>query len=804
VATIVPAGSARSALPGVRLVHHSGAFGSLYSARFARVGDAAPTLLEKSGQHRLPTRMKASCSTVVLGERGDGVDEGLDSPEAFGMALRRARNAKGVSLSDLGQMVHYSKGHLSKLENGVVPAHLDLAKACDAALGSGGQLTAVFLEGLARRAPQPAAAMTASPFDIPPPTAHFVGRASETTRVVEAIFHPDAPSRAPTLMIHGMPGIGKTALALHVAHTLRSQYPGGCLFVNFGSAPGGQQPAANVHALLLRRLGVASETVPAEPGEARALYLSTLNRRPVLVVADGVTSSGQVAELVPASAACAVIATSRRRLDALDDCCAIGLGPLAAEDGAVLFRAVIGEAYGGSEADLARICVACGGVPLAIRVAAARFRGSRYTAAEFADRLESPDTIWQELDDGERSIQRTLRADFQALSESGQRTLAMLALYPGTPVGRHAMAWLRGSSPQEAARDVAGLARYDLVSVDGKGKASASALVRAFASGVLRELDAGSRADGLHRLVAGYTRSAFAAESAITPLRFLPPASGPAGAASPMEFDGASQAMDWCGDEAAVVPRLCSLAFELGMDADCWRLAYAFRGYFFAVKALRPWITSHRVALRAADRSGDRWAQAVTRNNLGMALTEQGKVEEAQAEYGQALQILHALDDERGVATTLGHQAWASYLAGQYEPAITLAQQAIALNRHNDDERAVAIMDRTAALVYSALGQHRSALKHLAECKVILSELDLPLDVAMMLNCLGEVHFAMGHRERANAFHTRAAEQSMACGGLGEQVRAVRGLAVCARAAGAEVRADGLDQWATARAHAPR
>jgi tetratricopeptide (TPR) repeat protein len=433
--------------------------------------------------------------------------------------------------------------------------------------------------------------------------------------------------------------------------------------------------------------------------------------------------------------------------------------------------------------DLARIAAACGGVPLAIRVAAARSRESGRTAAELADLLESPDTVWEELDDGERSIQRTLHAEFGALAESGQRTLAMFALYPGADVSRHAMAWLCGSSPQAAARDFAGLQRHGLVTVDPDGRASAPALVRAFASSVLRELDRGSRAEALHRLVAGYTGSAFAAEGTITPSRFLPSGNGPAGAASPVGFDTASQAMAWCGGEAELVPRLCSLAFEIGMDADCWRLAYAFRGYFFAVKGLEPWLASHRVALRAAERCGDQWAQAVTRNNLGMARAEQGQIDGAQALYRQALGILRTLGDSRGVATTLGHQAWASYLAGLYEPAIALVRQAIALNRQNDDARAVAIMDRMAALVYSKLGQHRRALKHLAECEEILSELDLPLDIAMMLNCLGEVHFAMGRLDRASAFHAQAAEQSMACGGLGEQARAARGLAASARAA---------------------
>jgi transcriptional regulator with XRE-family HTH domain/tetratricopeptide (TPR) repeat protein len=724
-------------------------------------------------------------------------DEAVDPIcDTFGALLRRLRSDKGVSLRALGLMVHYSKGHLSKLENGVAPASINLAEACDAALSADGKLIAAFLADASRLGAL-ASLLPDVPFDIPPSPSHFTGRAAAVTDVIAAVLSPTQRHRAPAVLIHGMPGIGKTALALHVAHALRSRYPGGCLFASLSSPP--EPPSArDMHARLLRRLGVGDEQIPADPGETHALYLSVLYRRPVLIVVDDVTSSEQVAALVSASPACAVIATSRHRLDALDDCDQIRLGALTADDSVALFRAISRRDDRGSAADLARIAAACGGVPLALRVAAARFRQSGQSAADLADSLECHGTTWAELDDGERSVRRVLHTELSTLPESGQQCLAMLGVYPARSAGSHAIAWLSGSSAPAAAAELAGLCRRNLVTIGPDGRASMNTLMRAFAMSIASQLDERSRTDALRRLVAGYARTAAAADGEITPLRFRPPAAGGDVTAPPAPLHDLTEAMAWCRAEAELIPRLCAAAFGLGLDAECWRLAYAMRGYFFAVKAFEPWIASHRVALLAAERCEDPWAQAVTRNNLGMAYVEQRQIAAAEDQYSRALSLFQAIGDGRGVASTLGHQAWASHAAGRHDAAASLAGQVIVMNRQRDDPRSLAIASRTAALAQLRMGRCREALAHLAESQDVLSELDLPLDVAMTYNCMGEVHCATRHLDKAETFHTLAAEHSAACGGRGEQARAMKGLAVTARAAGAGVRAKELYQCAAA------
>jgi tetratricopeptide (TPR) repeat protein len=540
----------------------------------------------------------------------------------------------------------------------------------------------------------------------------------------------------------------------------------------------------SAHARLLRRLGVPRSEIPDEPGEARALYLAALDKRSVLIIADDVTTASQVAELASASPDCAVIATSRLRLAALDDCQPILLPPLGDDAGVSLFRAVSGRGDLGDDEEVRRIVAACGGLPLAIRVAAVRTRDLGRDSAEMAALLEDPSTMWAELDDGERVVQRVLDEEVAALSVSAQRTMALLALHPGRLVARQPAAWLVDRMLPAIDPDLAELTAHHLVTAHRGGSVRADGLHRTQSLVIAAGIDKRSRADALARLVSGYARAATAASGSLAPTRFQPPAASAGRRLMPLPLFGSrAEAMSWFQAEADLIPRLCSLALELGLDEECWRLAYAMRDYFLATVAVKPWIASHRIALLAAQRSGDPWAEATTRNNLGIALVEGRQPLAAQEHYRLALDLLRGIGDDHGIAAAVGHQAWAHHAAGQHGAAISLAEQARQLHKRHGNERSLAIMDRTAALALAKSGQHREALVLLAECQEVLAGLDLPLDVAMTLNCLGEVHQAMGHYGRALVFHGRAAEHAVAYGGASEQARALRGLEAASRVA---------------------
>jgi hypothetical protein len=126
----------------------------------------------------------------------------------------------------------------------------------------------------------------------------------------------------------------------------------------------------------------------------------------------------------------------------------------------------------------------------------------------------------------------------------------MFAPYPGREASSHAIAWLPGDSTRALTAGLAELDRRDLITVGPDGRASMSTLMRAFVSTLADGSDERSRLEALHRLVAGYTRSAAAASEAITPPRFRPPGKSEQVTADPVRFDGVVSAMAWCRAEA--------------------------------------------------------------------------------------------------------------------------------------------------------------------------------------------------------------------------------------------------------------
>lgn len=275
----------------------------------------------------------------------------------------------------------------------------------------------------------------------PPPAAEPVGGLDATgldTRPVAALLPPDipdftgrgrhvkhlcallggradgTPTALPVVGVCGMAGIGKTALVVHVAHRLAPAYPDGQLYVNLGGAEATPLDAADVLARFLRALGVDGSAIPAKTVERMELYRSRLAGRRVLVVLDNAASDQQVRPLLPGTATCAVLITSRPQLTGIEGVSWADLGDLELAQGIRLIARVAGEERVAAEPDqAAEIVRLCGGLPLAIRVAGVRlFSRPTWRLADLAKQLADERRRLDLLASGDLDVRASLSLSY--------------------------------------------------------------------------------------------------------------------------------------------------------------------------------------------------------------------------------------------------------------------------------------------------------------------------------------------------------------------------------------------------------
>jgi tetratricopeptide (TPR) repeat protein len=495
--------------------------------------------------------------------------------------------------------------------------------------------------------------------------------------------------------------------------------------------------------------------------------------------------------LVPAGSGCAVLVTSRTRLAALDDADPIRLEPLPGGAAATLFVEIAGldpsRIDHRSDQNLGSIVASCGGLPLAVRIAAARQRGSGdpHDLVGLAGRLADSTRRLSELDDGERSARSALAASCSDLPSGRRELLALLALQPGPDVCGNSAAWLAGSGPGECDAQLRRLVDESLLSFSSGDRYYMHDLTRAFAvQALVPDVPVATRRRALRRWVTGYLASADAADRLLTPHRFRPPLEPHLAPTAQASFADTTAANAWFTEELPNLVAACRLAAAEGWAAACWQLAYVMRGYLFLSKSWDAWIDTHRIALDAARAAGHEWGEAITASNLGLALVERGHVHAAQEHYRRSLATFRLIGDAVGEAGVLGHQAWVAYCLGNYRSCYDLALAALAICEEQGVRRNAAITMRTLALAESELGRAEDAERRLRTALATFSELDLPLDAAMACNDLGQVRMGCDDPASAVNWYARALRLAESCASPYEQARAFEGLGAAATAQG--------------------
>jgi DNA-binding SARP family transcriptional activator len=268
--------------------------------------------------------------------------------------------------------------------------------------------------------------MAVPPRFLPRDLRDFVGRDAE----VDALRAPaaDAPQVA---VIAGLPGVGKSALAVHVAHLRSAEYPDGQVFCDLHGHDPDAPPAKPVDVLagLLQAFGVPATSIPDGLERRAGLWRSVLSDRRVLLVLDDAVNATQVAPLLPGRGGWLALVTTRRRMAGLDGSRVLELEPLPDAPALDLLAGGLADGRVAAEPDAARATVAaCGNLPAAIRIAAIRLgQHPSWTVSTLAQRLERPDRHLAELRTSDRDVSELFAITYHRLRPAGQRLFRAIA-----------------------------------------------------------------------------------------------------------------------------------------------------------------------------------------------------------------------------------------------------------------------------------------------------------------------------------------------------------------------------------------
>ncbi|MEO3748395.1 tetratricopeptide repeat protein [Plantactinospora sp. B5E13] len=550
---------------------------------------------------------------------------------------------------------------------------------------------------------------------LPPDTGEFVGRERELrtqhAAVREGLTHPRTANNLLIFTIEGMAGVGKTRLAIRLAHELVADghYPDGQLYVDLCGFTPGQGPAdpAPVLEEFLSQLGVDRAEIPAGLSERSAMYRDRLADRQVLVLLDNAADEKQVQPLLPAGPDSLVLITSRRTL-ALDGARPITLRTFGRPEALRLLASIAGRHRVEAEPQAAdEVITRCGGLPIAVALAAHRLRARpAWRLADLAARLDDERGRLSELSAGDRAVEVVFALSYRALDSDQRRIFRRLALHPGTGYTAEAAAVLGQTTVQHAEALLGQLLSEHLLLETTPGRYRFHDLVRAYA---LRRAQAdepeGARAAALDRLLRWYLHTADSADRALDPSRRRPEPTAADDAGAPVPLDHPEAAMAWFEAERTNLVAVAETCVSHGADDVAWQLSSAMLTFLYVRSHFTEWLAVHRTALGAARRSGNRVAEAGVLNRLGVAHSGLHRQQEAIACYRRALRLQQDADDRPGRAWTLNNLGVAYSDLAEYREALDCFRTAVALFAETDDHRGEGLALANLADTHRRLGR---------------------------------------------------------------------------------------------------
>lgn len=337
---------------------------------------------------------------------------------------------------------------------------------------------------ISTRAPRarPAGGPASVPFQIPADLADFTGRDRETAAAV-ALLGAAGPRAGRVIVLTGRAGIGKSSLAIHIAHALSASYPDGILYAGLRTDDGERVPSGQALLSLLEALERDPRAVPDGTAGRSALLRSRLADRRVLLVLDGAIDSAQIRPLLPSTPRSAALVTSRLRLDDLAGARHLELAPFSPAESAQLICRIVGRARIIAEPQpMQELYRACGNLPLALRIAGSRLAARpSWSVRSLADRLADQNRRLDELRTGQLDVRACLASSYRSLPLTAAAALSRLATIDEQPLSVQDAAALLGVPQLRAEQVLECLVDHRFLATARSGSYHFPVLVREFA-----------------------------------------------------------------------------------------------------------------------------------------------------------------------------------------------------------------------------------------------------------------------------------------------------------------------------------
>jgi DNA-binding SARP family transcriptional activator len=661
---------------------------------------------------------------------------------------------------------------------------------------------------LAVRLTDPRLGRASRPDTLPPETVEFVGRSEELGLLTRE--DSDTPRVS---VIEGMPGVGKTALAVHAARIVSGQYPDGMFYLNLHTHDPGRpslDPAEALHRLLLM-LTVPAAQIPDAIGERAALWRAQLSRRRAVVILDDAARHDQIRPLLPVAGRCLILITTRRKLPDLEGARVLTLDVLSIDDAITLFRGIAGQDRADEEHEVTTAVRLCGRLPLAIQLTAGRL------AQDYPPRLAD---LVEELSQSPARVGGTGAASpevmsafdlsYGALEPDHQRFFRRLGVSPCAYVSLQAAAALGGGTLAEAEKALAALLDHHLLTRAPAGQFRFHDLTRGYAAmRATREDPEPEQRQTVGRVLDYYLHTADEADRVLHPFRRRMPVSVTQPPAAIPALGTQEDAAGWLESEWRNILQAAQHAGRHEWKQKCADLTHVLAGFVeiraywdeaiaahtLALQACRDLGDPARIAQASLELSevsqqtgrheatlplaedaaaiyrslGDRRGEAEALDQIGLAHQRAARSREGLAYFHEARILYRDAADQRGVAVTLSHSGIACWQLGRYPDAMCHLRDALSLYRDVGDRRGEAKTLNNLGRMQLYFGYHRDALEGYQKSLEIFSGIGGAQNEAILYHNIGAVYHYKGSYEDGLAAYRRALAIYRAIGDLPDE-----------------------------------